>query len=80
MSDVETIAGKLRQLRDTNLDNLDELIAEEREFDPDFSCRYFRDHLRFSFGEDEKQGLQTFAALCANHTLISKRELALDLI
>ena len=80
MSEAEATAGKLRQLRDTNLRDLDRLVAEEREFDLEFCGRYFREHLRFSFGEKEKQGLQTFAALCFKHGLISNRELTLNLI
>ena len=80
MPDAEATAGKLRELRDTNLHYVDQLVAEEREFKADFCNRYFRDHLRFSFGEREKQGLQTFAALCSKHALIPKRQLALNLI
>lgn len=77
---AEVIADKLRELRNRNLRNLDSLITEEKEFDHEFCKHYFLDHLRFSFGEKEKQGLQTFAESCAKHDLIPKRELALNLI
>ena len=80
VADVRTIADRLRARRDENLVNIHELIAEEREFDPDFCNRYYREHLRFSFGEREKRGLQTFANLCAKHGLISQGEIELALV
>jgi predicted solute-binding protein len=74
------IAQRLRALRHENLARLDALIAEEEEFDREFCHRYYREHLRFSFGEREKEGLRTFANVCAKHGLIPKRPLALDLV
>jgi len=56
------------------------LIADEKDFNPQFCSRYYRKHLRFSFGEKENKGLRTFANLCANHGLLEKRDLALDLV
>jgi predicted solute-binding protein len=67
--DAKTIANRLRALRDKNLDNLDQLIAAEEEFERDFCDHYYRKHLRFSFGEREKKGLQAFQRLCAKHGL-----------
>jgi predicted solute-binding protein len=75
--DSETIASRLRALRDENLGELDKLIAEEKEFDPEFCSRYYREHLRFSFGEREKEGLRTFATLCAKHGLLPQRDVVL---
>jgi len=75
--DSETIASRLRALRDENLAELDRLIAEEKEFDPEFCSRYYREYLRFSFGEREKEGLRTFATLCAKHGLLSQRDVVL---
>ena len=75
--DSETIARRLRALRDENLAELDKLIAEEKEFDPEFCSRYYREYLRFSFGEREKEGLRTFATLCAKHGLLSQRDVVL---
>ena len=74
------IANRLRALREENLSNLDALIADEKDFNPQFCSRYYRKHLRFSFGEKENKGLRTFANLCANHGLLEKRDLALDLV
>jgi chorismate dehydratase len=80
VKDSQMIADRLRRLRDANLLRLDQLVADESEFHREFCRRYFLDHLRFSFGEREKQGLSTFAELCANQGLIGKHTLALNLI
>jgi chorismate dehydratase len=77
---AKEIANRLRLLRDENLANLDELIAAEKEFDPQFCSRYYREHLRFSFGEKEKEGLRIFANLCAKHSLLPKPNLALNVV
>ena len=73
--DSESLADGLRTLRDENLANIDRLIAEENDFDRDFCARYFRDHLRFSFGENEKKGLDRFHRLCQKHGLLPEHEI-----
>jgi predicted solute-binding protein len=78
--DATTIADRLRVLRDDNLANVDNLVAREKEFDHEFCRRYFRKHLRFSFGEKEKEGLRAFDELCRKHELLPNRELKLDLV
>jgi len=88
--DSKRLANRLRALRDENLAHLDKLIAEvaagtgepgyRQNFDPEFCARYYREHLRFSFGEREKKGLQTFATLCAKHGLLPKCDLAFHLV
>ncbi len=80
LGEAGAIGEQLRALRDQNLRQIEELIAEEQNFDSEFCHRYFLEHLRFNFGEKEKNGLQTFSALCAKHGLNPKRELALKLI
>jgi chorismate dehydratase len=77
---AKEIADRLRLLRDENLANLDRLIAGEKEFDPQFCSRYYREHLRFSFGEKEKEGLRIFATLCAKHNLLPDPDLALNVV
>lgn len=77
---AKPVADQLRTLRDRNLANIDSVIAHEIEFDPEFCRRYYRDHLRFSFGEEEKKGLLAFAELCQQHQLLPKREFVLDLV
>jgi chorismate dehydratase len=76
----KSIADRLRGLRDENLSHLDELIAHEKEFDYAFCDRYYRQHLRFSFGDAEKGGLLAFAELCQKHELLPKRDLVLDVV
>jgi chorismate dehydratase len=88
--DSKRLANRLRALRDENLAHLDKLIAEvaagtgepryRQNFDPEFCARYYSEHLRFSFGEREKKGLQTFATLCAKHRLLPKCDLAFHLV
>jgi chorismate dehydratase len=78
--EAEATASRLRALRDENLANLDELIALEKEFGPEFCSRYFRKHLRFSFGKKEKAGLQSFQRLCEKNGLLPKRAIELAVI
>src|SRR4029453_12188136 len=78
--DPEKIADRVRALRDENLTGIYELIAEEKEFDRDFCRRYYRENLRFSFGEAEKKGLRPLPKLCAKQGLLSQRDLVLDLV
>ena len=83
VTDAKSIAQRLRKLRDKNLSSLDDLIAEpvagvddpgNRKINRQFLLRYFRKHLRFSFGKKEKQGLQRFAHLCAKHGVLPGRD------
>ncbi len=76
---AKEIAGQLRATRDANMRRIEDVIAEEKKFDPDFCTRYYRDHLRFSFGEQEKEGLWLFQGLCAKHGLLPGAELSLTL-
>jgi chorismate dehydratase len=85
VAEAKSIAQRLRTLRDQNLANLDDLIAESvagiripavvsEEFHRGFLSRYFRKHLRFSFEEKEKKGLQRFADLCTKHGVLPRRD------
>jgi predicted solute-binding protein len=73
----KTIAMRLRALRDENLANIDELTATEKDFDHDFCSRYYREHLRFGFGEMEKQGLREFHKRCTELRLLAPKQLDL---
>ncbi|HEX4665652.1 MAG TPA: menaquinone biosynthesis protein [Chthoniobacterales bacterium] len=66
----KAIADSLRTLARTNLENLEDLIAAEPEATRAFCEFYFRQCLRFSLGEDEKRGFQTFAQLCISQQLL----------
>ena len=80
VTNPEQIANRLRAVRDQNLANLDGLIAAQKEFDREFLSRYYRQHLRFNFGENEKEGLRVFANLCIKHGLPKKGDLAFNLV
>ncbi|MBA2432598.1 MAG: menaquinone biosynthesis protein [Chthoniobacterales bacterium] len=74
------IAEQLRALRDLNLQRLDEVIAAHPEFQPAFCSRYFRERLRFHFGEREKQGLRAFRASCEKHGILPPHHEPLRLV
>ena len=80
VAEARTVANKLRAIRDRNMANIDELMAAETDFDPNFCKRYYRDHLRFNFGEKEKEGLRAFQRLCEKHGLLPKREIELSVV
>jgi predicted solute-binding protein len=80
VSEPRSLGKQLRALSDQNLRNIDQIIADEGEFDPEFCRRYYANNLRFKFGEDEKQGLQKFANACAELGLISTSEFELQLV
>ena len=66
-------ADRLRAIRDENLAHLEQLIAEPSEFSAQFRSHYYRDCLRFGFGEQEKEGLKRFRDLCAMNGLLEHR-------
>jgi len=84
VADAQQVANRLRAVRDKNLATLDQLIGEvvaggghpgrRIKLDREFLGRYYRKHLRFSFGEREKQGLQAFANSCVKHGLLPRRD------
>ena len=78
--DPKSVADRLRAVRNKNLADIDNLIAAEKEFDRGFCGRYYREHLRFSFGEREKKGLRTFQELCQKHDLLPKRDIAFSVV
>jgi predicted solute-binding protein len=73
--DPKPIANRLRGLRDENLAGIDELIAEEKEFDRNFCRRYYREHLRFGFREEERAGLREFHKRCLEQRLLPREYL-----
>jgi predicted solute-binding protein len=90
VADPKQIANPLRDLRDANLANLDNLVAEvvarvadtgqRKGVDREFLSRYYTEHLRFGFEEKEKEGLRIFANLCIKHGLLPKRDLAFRVV
>ena len=88
VSDAMSIAQRLRGLRDENLADVPAMVSDavadvadnEHEITQEFLDRYYNEHLRFGFGIREKQGLQTFADLCAKHGVLPKRARELSLV
>ncbi len=80
VADANLIADRLRALRDENLAKLDELIARQKDFDPEFCARYYRENLRLGFAEKEKEGLRTFGKLCEKHGLLRKNPENFDVV
>lgn len=90
VADAKRIADHLRNLRNENLVNLDDLITQtlsagtdsgrQNELSPQFLSQYYREHLRFRFASEEKKGLQTFADLCVYHALLRKAERLVNVV
>jgi chorismate dehydratase len=90
VADPKQIANPLRALREANLANLENLVAEvaaevtdpgqRKGVDREFLSRYYTEHLRFRFEGKEKEGLRSFANLCAKHGLLPKRDLAFRVV
>lgn len=74
------IANLLRAQRDQNVARLDDLIAAQSDFSPEFCASYFRHNLRFNFGEREKEGLLMFRSLCEKHGILSQNNTPLRLV
>jgi len=70
VANAAAIAERLRECRARNLAALEEVIAAQTEYKPEFCDRYFRKRLRFRFGDAEKKGLLRFRALCEKHGLL----------
>jgi len=79
--DAKSIAQRLRELRDENLADIAAIVSNavadaahnKQTITQEFLDRYYHEYLRFGFGAREKQGLQTFADLCAKHGVLPKR-------
>ena len=54
--------------------------GQRKGIDGEFLSGYYREHLRFSFGEKEKEGLRILANLCIKHGVLSKRDLAFRVV
>ncbi len=77
---AKSLAARLRARRDENLGSLDEIIAAQNDFDPEFCRFYFLECLRFGFSDAEKQGLSRFRSLCEKHQILPPNPTPLRLI
>ena len=73
------VAEALRSLGKQNLDHLDAIIATRPESDRAFCEFYYRECLRFDFGEEQKAGFKKFFELCARQELLPNGSPALRL-
>ncbi len=80
LSGKEKVAAELRSLGKKNLANLDGVIAAQTEVDPAFCAFYYRECLRFGFGNPEKAGFRKFGEECAKRNLLSAPPGALALV
>lgn len=80
ISDAKEIAHALRQLRDRNLQHLDEIVWSQTQVSAEFCRRYYREHLLFEFGEREKAGLREFHRRCLLHKIDLAADLPLSLL
>lgn len=71
VADAVGIAEKLRALRDENLRTLDNVIAAQVDFTPEFCAFYFRECLQFDFADAHKAGLLRFRLLCEKHGILA---------
>lgn len=78
--DAAATAAQLRALRDENMQRLDELVACERDFAPEFLRRYWTEHLNFNFANAEKAGLMKFRSLCEERGILPANTAALRLV
>ncbi len=69
-AEKQTVAHALRSLGENNIQHLDALIAAQPESVRAFCEFYFRECLRFAFGEKEKKGFQLFGERCAKQKLL----------
>jgi chorismate dehydratase len=76
----EEVAEALRSLGKQNLGQLDEVIAAQPEAERAFCGFYYRDCLRFGFGEAEKAGFKKFGEMCAQQGLLSAAPPVLRLV
>lgn len=74
------VAEALRSLGKQNFDHLEALIAAQPAADRAFCEFYYRDCLRFVFGEAEKAGFKMFGESCAQQQLLPAASTGLRLV
>jgi len=80
VKNAQILAESLRKRRDENLASLDQVIAAQAGFSPEFCAYYFRDCLRYEFGSAEKEGLLRFRSLCEQHGILQPNATVLRLV
>jgi chorismate dehydratase len=80
IENAKEIAGSLRQLRDHNLEKLDDLFSSQSDVSPEFCRKYYQGYLHFDFGEGEKAGLREFHRRCLQNGISVAPELPVNLV
>ena len=80
VGDAREIADILRELRDRNLQNVNDLVSSQTQVSPEFCRKYYRAYLFFEFGEREKAGLREFHCRCLLNKIDVAAELPLSLV
>ena len=60
---------ELRAAKQSGLETLEKIIKTRTEFDEDFRRDYFKRHIHFHLGADEKRGIAKFCELLRKHNL-----------
>jgi len=64
------VAAALRDVKCAGRGRLEAIIAQEREYEPEFVRRYLTQWIRFEVGDAEKAGLDLFRELLCRHALL----------
>jgi predicted solute-binding protein len=79
-SEKAAVAEALRSLGQENLRNLSVVISAQPAAEQEFCESYYRECLRFTFGDAEKKGLRKFGQLCTEQKLLPQNPPELVLV
>jgi chorismate dehydratase len=77
---VHEIGDRLRQIRNENLRNIDNLVAAQTDVSVVFCRKYYSEYLCFDLGEPEKAGLLEFHRRCRVNAMPVASDLPLHLV
>lgn len=64
------VARAMRRLKEEGMARLDEIVAAQSDFEPDFCRKYLGGHIRYELGDPEKRGVDLFRNLLVRHGLL----------
>lgn len=76
----KAVADEVRLMKANGLANIEEIIRQQSEGDPDFRKKYLRKLIRYDLGEQEKNGLRKFHELLIKHNLLADGECCFNFI
>ncbi len=80
LENADAIAAGFRSLKQHGLARIPQIIAEENAGDEEFRRRYLTEHIRFDFGDKEKNGLARFRSMLIKWQLIAPDERPMNFI